>query len=71
MAAERALYAEFERQDLTTLEEKSEFVRYLLGDIDDISSKRRPFLWKSAYDPSANGDSERNKFQVCYKRSSV
>lgn len=49
-AAEKALAAEFEHQGLTTTEEKAELVKRLLGDPDDISSKHRPFLWKTAYE---------------------
>jgi hypothetical protein len=44
MAAEKALIVEFECQDKTTLEEKANFVQFLLGDADDILSKCRPFL---------------------------
>jgi hypothetical protein len=67
MAAEKALIAEFERQDKTTLEEKANFVQFLLGDADDILSKRRPFLWKSAYDRREGPDSpDPDRFQVCY-----
>jgi hypothetical protein len=38
-AAEKALTAEFLRQDLKTDAKKAEFVRFLLGDVNDISSK--------------------------------
>jgi len=62
MAAEKALITEFEHQGLITLEDKAEFVQFLLGDAEDILSKHRPFLWKSAYDrDSPNSD----RFQVC------
>jgi hypothetical protein len=67
MAAEKALVAEFERQHITTTEERANFVRYLLGDVDDISSKRRLFLWKSAYDRCEDSDSpDLNRLQVCH-----
>jgi hypothetical protein len=57
VTAERALIAEFERRELTTLEERSSFVQFLLGDADNVVSKKRPFLWKSAYEPPENPDS--------------
>jgi hypothetical protein len=67
MAAERTLSAEFERQRITSDDEKGNFVRYLLGDADDILSKQRPFLWKSAYDPCEDTESpDPNRLQVCY-----
>jgi hypothetical protein len=67
MAAERALVAEFECQAITTLEERAGFVQYLLGDADDISSKQRPFLWKSVYECCEDPDSpDLNILQVCY-----
>ena len=53
-AAERALLAEFTQRGLNTEEARSGFVRRLLGDEKDISAKKRPFLWQTAYDePSA------------------
>jgi hypothetical protein len=57
MAAEKALYTEFERQGISTPDKKASFVQYLLGDVTNFASKRRPFLWKSAYD-YGDGDSE-------------
>ena len=63
MAAKKALIAKFEHQGLITLKDKAEFVQFLLGDTEDILSKHRPFLWKSAYDhDSPNPD----RFQVCH-----
>ncbi|KAF8488564.1 hypothetical protein F5888DRAFT_1910766 [Russula emetica] len=68
MAAEKALVAEFERQHITTTEERANFVRYLLGDVDDISSKRRLFLWKSAYDRCEDSDSpDLNRLQGLFQ----
>ncbi|KAI0251374.1 hypothetical protein BJV78DRAFT_1282636 [Lactifluus subvellereus] len=53
-AAEKALAAEFTRQGLQTQEERAVFVQRLLGDADDMSDKKRPFIWESTYDdPSA------------------
>lgn len=66
IAAEKALIAEFACQHITTVEEKAIFVRFLLGDVDDILSKNRPFLWKSAYDLGEDVDSPDHRFQVCY-----
>ncbi|KAI9434934.1 hypothetical protein H4582DRAFT_2080175 [Lactarius indigo] len=52
--AEKALSAEFARQGLQTQEERATFVQSLLGDADDMSDKKRPFIWESTYDdPSA------------------
>lgn len=51
-AAERAILIEFKRQKLTEPEERAEFVQYLLGDMNNISSKHRPFLWQTIYDNS-------------------
>ena len=51
--------AEFGHQGLTgaeCLEERAGFVQYLLGDSKDDSSKVRPFLWKTAYDPTTSED---------------
>ncbi|KAH9955202.1 hypothetical protein BJV74DRAFT_800205 [Russula compacta] len=39
IAANGALVAEFEQQDISTIEEKVKFVQFLLGDMDNISSK--------------------------------
>ena len=67
MAAEKALLAEFDLQCITTVEERGSFVRFLLGDVEDISSKQRPFLWKTAYNPCEDTDApDPDKFQVCY-----
>ena len=52
-AAEKALLAEFDLQNRNTVEQRSEFVRSILGDPVDMSKKHRPFLWKSAYEESA------------------
>jgi hypothetical protein len=49
-AAVKALEAEFVHQKIATAAEKSNFVCFLLGDADNISSKNRPFLWQSVYD---------------------
>jgi hypothetical protein len=49
-AAVKALEAEFVHQQIETAAEKSEFVHFLLGDADNLSSKNRPFLWQSVYD---------------------
>jgi hypothetical protein len=49
LAAEKAVLAEFELQNLDTVEKRSEFVRSILGDPVDTSKKHRPFLWKSTY----------------------
>ena len=63
-AAEKALSAEFEHQGLTTTGERAKLVKFLLGDPEDISSKHRPFLWKSAYETSGD-DSEDVALAVC------
>jgi hypothetical protein len=63
--AERALVAEFEHQGITSLEEKADFIKFLLGDVDDVSSRNRPFLWKSEY---ARGEDEDSGRKVCYAR---
>ena len=65
IAAEKALTAEFELQRLATTEERAQFVHFLLGDVDDILSKRRPFLWKSAYVPG-DEDTPLQVRNVCY-----
>jgi hypothetical protein len=52
--AEKALGTEFTRQGLQTPEERTGFVQHLLGNADDMSDKRRPFIWETAYnDPEA------------------
>jgi hypothetical protein len=52
--AEKALITEFTQRDLQTTEERAVFVRSLLGNADDMSDKKRPFIWESVYDdPSA------------------
>jgi hypothetical protein len=43
-AAVKALEAEFVHQKITMAAEKSEFVHFLLGNADNLSSKNRPFL---------------------------
>lgn len=48
--AEKALAAEYARQGLDTKEERSSFVLRLLGDVQDMSAKNRPFLWETVYD---------------------
>jgi hypothetical protein len=62
-AAEKALTAEFLRQDLKTDAKKAEFVRFLLGDVNDISSKNRPFIWESVYDNPKADDAARPQVQ--------
>ncbi|KAF8256835.1 hypothetical protein EI94DRAFT_1710120 [Lactarius quietus] len=53
-AAEKALCTEFTRQDFQTLEERAKFAQNLLGNMNDMSDKKHPFIWESAYDePSA------------------
>ncbi|KAH9962472.1 hypothetical protein BJV74DRAFT_799774 [Russula compacta] len=65
ITAEGALVAEFEQQDISTIEEKVKFVQFLLGDMDNISSKHCPFLWKTAYDLCENSDSAKpHRFQM-------
>ena len=49
-AGRDALKEEFTRQGLTTPEDKAEYVAFLLGDADDMSTADRPFIWKSTYD---------------------
>lgn len=56
ITAEKAVVAVFEIQGLNTVAERAEFVKNLLGDVDDVSSNRRPFLWKSAYENLGAGD---------------
>ena len=52
--AEKALSLEFTRQGLQIQEERATFVQRLLGNAGDMSDKKRPFIWESAYDePSA------------------
>ena len=52
--AEKALVTEFTRQGLQTQEDRATFVQKLLGDPKDLSDKKHPFIWESAYDnPSA------------------
>jgi hypothetical protein len=68
LGAERALVAEYELRGLTTAEAKADFVQSLLGDADDVSSKTRPFLWKSAY-VSGDGSGPITppiQLEVCY-----
>ena len=48
--AEKALGTEFTRQGLQTHEERAVFVQKLLGNANDMSDKKRPFIWESAYD---------------------
>jgi len=67
IAAEKALLTKFDLQCITTVEERGSFVQFLLGDVEDISSKQHLFLWKTAYNPYEDTDtSDPNKFQVCY-----
>ncbi|KAF8231591.1 hypothetical protein L208DRAFT_1378060 [Tricholoma matsutake] len=49
-AAEDAVSEEFKRQGLKTDAAKAEFVHFLLGDLNNISSKNHPFIWESIYD---------------------
>ncbi|KAF8263242.1 hypothetical protein EI94DRAFT_1807541 [Lactarius quietus] len=51
--AEKALINEFARQELQTREERATLVQRLLGDTDNMSDKKRPFIWESAYDNSS------------------
>ncbi|KAF8258734.1 hypothetical protein EI94DRAFT_1814721 [Lactarius quietus] len=48
--AEKALVNEFARQGLQTQEERAMLVQRLLGDADNMSDKKHPFIWESAYD---------------------
>jgi hypothetical protein len=48
--AEKALVTEFTHRGLQTQEERAAFVQRLLGDADDMSDKKCPFIWESAYD---------------------
>ncbi|KAF8467009.1 hypothetical protein DFH94DRAFT_817630 [Russula ochroleuca] len=48
--AVKALAAEFAQQGLDTQAGRSSFVIFLLGNIEDLSDKKRPFLWESVYD---------------------
>ena len=48
--AEKALSTEFAQQGIQTQEERAAFVQNLLGNADDTSDKKRPFIWESAYD---------------------
>jgi hypothetical protein len=65
-AAEKALSVEFDHQHLTTAEERSSFVTYLLGDDKDMSSRERPFLWKTAHETSDNDDMNLAVVQPCH-----
>ncbi|KAF8262361.1 hypothetical protein EI94DRAFT_1808914 [Lactarius quietus] len=52
--AEKALINEFAQQGLQTREERATLVQTLLGDADNMSDKKHPFIWELAYDdPSA------------------
>ncbi|KAF8474319.1 hypothetical protein DFH94DRAFT_805753 [Russula ochroleuca] len=52
--AVKALAAEFAQQGLDTQAGRSSFVIFLLGNIEDLLDKKRPFLWESVYNnPSA------------------
>ncbi|KAH9994563.1 hypothetical protein BJV74DRAFT_795391 [Russula compacta] len=65
IAAEGALVSEFEQQDISKIEEKVKFIQFLLGDMDNISSKHHPFLWKTAYNLRENSDSAKpHRFQM-------
>ncbi|KAI0284150.1 hypothetical protein BC826DRAFT_973461 [Russula brevipes] len=55
-AAKKALSMEFEHQGLSGVDEKAAFVQYLLRDTNDMSSKCRPFLWKTAYESDQDED---------------
>jgi hypothetical protein len=53
-AAKDAVNEEFKCQGLKTDAAKAEFIHFLIGDPNDISSKNRPFIWESIYnDPKA------------------
>jgi len=69
-AAVKALEAEFVHQKIATAEEKSNFVRFLLGDADNISSKSRPFLWQSVYD-NPDARQEVRNVEICHFLSIV
>jgi hypothetical protein len=49
-AAEKAIAAEILCQDFKTDQAKADFVRFLLGDMANLSSKDRPFIWESVYE---------------------
>jgi hypothetical protein len=52
--AEKALATKFVRQDLEMAEERADFIQKLLGDAINMSDKKCPFIWETAYDdPSA------------------
>jgi hypothetical protein len=37
-------------QGLSTPEERANFVRFLIGNVDNMSEKNRPFLWQTVYE---------------------
>jgi hypothetical protein len=49
-ATVKALEAEFVHQKIVMAAEKSEFVHFLLSNMDNLLSKNRLFLWQSIYD---------------------
>ena len=48
--AEKALTVELVRQGLVTEVERSRFVNFLLGNVEDMTDKKRLFIWDSVYD---------------------
>lgn len=48
--AEKALVTEFTRQGIQTQGDRATYVQSLLGNAEDMSDKKRPFIWESAYD---------------------
>jgi hypothetical protein len=48
--AEKALATEFVQQDLEMAEERADFIQKLLRDATNMSDKKHPFIWETAYD---------------------
>lgn len=51
-AAMNALDAEFEERELETAEDRVAFVKSMLGNVENILDKDRPFLWQSRDSPN-------------------
>jgi hypothetical protein len=52
----------------TSIQERADFVQLLIGDADDMSSKYRPFIWKSIHEDLAAGE-ENIRFEVAHDPS--
>lgn len=66
----KALAMEFDLRHLVTTEDRALFVKTMIGDVENLRAKDRPFLWASAYKDGWDGVEKSVSFILCHLNQS-